>query len=312
MLQLFITAIVLSAEPATQPDVTIDPALAQCIINCKAEAAKKPAARKGGGKKAAKPVVKEEPKAEAPARDPRVDKLADDVARLNRETAEHDEIKAEIKRNEERRIKDNYDTRVKAATDHVRQQNQLDDHKKRLDDHDSQLAKLKADAATLYGMYDKYNPFSARVGLSPGVLTLKSLDGTSYTGVSLSATLTLSLRNWAEAFGEGGFIGAVSDRPLSARARGGVNVFPLSWTKIPGIKDVGVQAALSINMLEVGERLKARSAFIMGELGPHFRLVLIERWLAFSAGLNLMGGLEFDQGHPAPAVGFAGHVAVEF
>lgn len=305
----------IAAEPrhAASEDITMDAAeAAWCIAKCFEEKAKKAATvrkGKGGGKKA-KPA--EQPAPQQSDRDQRVDALEKDVSRLERDSAEHDALREELKKHQENVQKYWLTTREAAATDHVKQQEQLDQLRKDTDANKSALDKLRQELGGMYGLYDKYNLFSVKVGLRPSVLMMRSLDGTSFSGVSMASRLTLNLRKWAGVYGEGAVVGAISDRPVSTSIRGGVNVFPLSWTNIRGVEDIGIEIGLSGTWAEIGERLKARSTFICLEVGPIFRWVFIERWLALSAGMNVLAGGEWDQGHPALTGGFAGAVALEF
>ncbi|MBI4457705.1 hypothetical protein HY633_01950 [Candidatus Uhrbacteria bacterium] len=319
MSAILISLIILSAAPAPQSstdqiDITLDADAAQCIIDCMKEkkAQKAASARKGkvAGKKKAAPAAAPAPRQSD--RDQRVDALEKDVSRLERESAEHDEIRAEIKKVDEKVVKENFDTRVKASTDHVRQQEKLDQLRKDVDANKTGLAKLREELGGMYAAYAKYNPFSAKLGPRLGGVVMITSDGTRFTGINASARLTLNLRNWVGVFAEGGVIGSVSDRPVSTQLRGGVDMYLLSWTNIPGLKDVGVELALSGTWAAIGERLKARSAFVCLEVGPTFRWVIVERWLALSAGINLLAGGEWDQDHPAVAGGLAGAVSVEF
>lgn len=157
---------------------------------------------------------------------------------------------------------------------------------KRLDAMDSRLSALER----------KGNPFK----LSPlaGGLVLWSTDGTLYTGFPVGARLKLNLTDSIDLNVDGAALLSISKEPFGSAVRGGLT-FGLTpnWA---------VETGLGTSWVGYNSQLKARSAFLTGDVGITFRISRF--WIAAS----VLAGAEFDKGSPAFALGGNALLGVEF
>jgi hypothetical protein len=137
-----------------------------------------------------------------------------------------------------------------------------------------------------------------KLDIQTGFLVLWSTDGSRYTGAPLGARLKLNLTDTIDVNIDALALFAVSDQPLGTSVRGGLT-FDLS-------KVMAIEVGVASTWVSYNSQLKAKSAFVTGDVGLTFRY-----GMAF-ASANLLLGSEFDSGKPAFALGGAVMVGLEF
>lgn len=137
-----------------------------------------------------------------------------------------------------------------------------------------------------------------KIGPTAGFLVLWSTDGTLYTGMPLGARLKLSLTDSVDVNVDAAALLSISDEPLGTSVRGGLT-FDLNpnWA---------IEAGLGSAWVGYNSQLKARSAFVTGDVGATFR------YSRFTATASVFAGAEFDSNSPAFALGGNVLLGVEF
>lgn len=137
-----------------------------------------------------------------------------------------------------------------------------------------------------------------KLDVQTGFLVLWATDGSRYTGAPLGARLKLNLTDTVDVNVDALALLSISSEPMGTSVRGGLT-FDLS-------KLMAIEAGVSGSWVSINSQLKARSAFVTGDVGLTFRY-----GMAFATA-SLYLGSEFDSGRPAFAIGGAALVGLEF
>jgi hypothetical protein len=137
-----------------------------------------------------------------------------------------------------------------------------------------------------------------KIDIQTGFLVLWSTDGTRYTGAPLGARLKLNLTDSVDVNIDALTLLSISKEPVGTSVRGGLT-FDLN-------KVMAIEAGVSGSWVSINSQLKAKSAFVTGDVGLTFRY-----GMAFATA-DLLLGSEFDSGRPAFAIGGAVLVGLEF
>lgn len=130
---------------------------------------------------------------------------------------------------------------------------------------------------------------SVRFGVRTGPMVLGAFDGTLYSGWLVAPQLTFQLTPSVRVMAEAGAPFSISSSPVGTFVRGSVAYdFTPNWS---------LEGGVSSTWTGYNDRLQAKSAFVMGDIGPRFSY----RW--FNVTANLMAGAEFDQRSPNFALG---------
>lgn len=129
-----------------------------------------------------------------------------------------------------------------------------------------------------------------KIGPHVGFLVMRSLDGTTFTGGTFGARLTLVLTNTVSINVDTDAVVSGGSNPMGTRVRGGLNYQLAKWISLDG--------GVSTTWVGYDDRLKAKSNFTTVDLG----LTVIPIW-KLEIGANLLLGAEFDQDKPSFAYG---------
>ncbi len=137
-----------------------------------------------------------------------------------------------------------------------------------------------------------------KIGPFAGFLVLWSTDGTLYTGMPLGARLKFNLTDSVDVNVDAAALLSINDEPVGTSVRGGLT-FDLTpnWA---------IEAGIGSSWVGFNSQLKARSAFVTGDVGATFR------YSRFTATASVLAGAEFDSNRPAFALGGNVLLGVEF
>lgn len=137
-----------------------------------------------------------------------------------------------------------------------------------------------------------------KLDIQTGFLVLWATDGSRYTGAPLGARLKLNLTDTVDVNVDALALFSFGEQPLGTSVRGGLT-FDLSSA-------MAIEAGVAATWVSYDSQLKAKSAFVTGDVGLTFRY-----GMAFATASLLLGS-EFDSGRPAFAIGGAATVGLEF
>ncbi len=166
---------------------------------------------------------------------------------------------------------------------------------------EEKIAEMQGTVTKLNERLDSLESRLSPVQFGPrlGFLWLNSLDGTRYTAMPVGARLTLRMTDLVDLNVDGNLlVSFTKDRPLGSQVRGSVGFNFTDWFKLEG----GVSATWA----GYNSQLKAKSAFVMGDVTVDFQYKCVY------AGASFLIGSEFDRGSPAFAYGTMLNLGLRF